>query len=319
MKRKVVKQGPATFMISMPSKWVKKYNVQKGDEIDLEEDGSNLVIIRENKQRKKKAIIDLDNFNTMILNRHFAEFYRQGIEEIEIRFDKPTFPDYKNNREIEIDRYVKKTIERFIGMEIISNTKNKIIIQSFITHEKFEKIEVVQKRIYFLIKEFMEELVKAMDADFNSFNQRSYDYHDNIVKFLYYYLRLMKFSDVEEEKKERLFSLFMIIDKAIDKIRHTSEKVNEMKKITPKIKVYVQKNFLFFLDQFEMIQRADYTVKDLNLLIRKRYDIINMIKKEKFNEEEIKVIGECKFMTDTTNDFIETYAALKMEKYVSEL
>ena len=42
MKRKVVKQGKSTLMISLPSKWVKDNNINRGDEIDLQIDAIKL-------------------------------------------------------------------------------------------------------------------------------------------------------------------------------------------------------------------------------------------------------------------------------------
>ncbi|MFO8016567.1 MAG: AbrB/MazE/SpoVT family DNA-binding domain-containing protein [Candidatus Woesearchaeota archaeon] len=319
MKRKVVKQGPATYMVSLPSKWVKKQGIERGDEVEVEEDANTLKLLKnKNHQPRKRVILDIKNFNKIILDRHFAEFYRQGIDEIELRFDNPRFSDYKYGTDIDIAKHVKKLIERFIGLEIVSNTKNRIVIQSFMTNEKSEKIEIVQKRMFYLIKEFMEELVKAMDLDFKVFHEKTYDYHDNIVKFVYYYLRLLRLSDMPDDKKDRLLSLMMVVDKVIDKVRHTSERVREMKWITPKIKEYVNMNFQFFIDQFDMILKEKYSSSDMHEIVKRRYKIINMIKEDSFNDEEIRVIGECKLITDTTNDFLECFTALRIEEYVSE-
>ena len=44
MKRKVSQVGPATLMVSLPSKWARRYSVKPGDEVDLVEDGPKLII-----------------------------------------------------------------------------------------------------------------------------------------------------------------------------------------------------------------------------------------------------------------------------------
>ncbi len=44
MKRKVSLHGPSTLTVSLPSKWVKKYCIKKGDELDIEEKNSTLII-----------------------------------------------------------------------------------------------------------------------------------------------------------------------------------------------------------------------------------------------------------------------------------
>jgi len=311
MKRKVNKVGQNTLTVSLPAKWVKKYSVESGDEIEIEEQGRNLLIFSKGSQKKvKKVEVVIDNFNKHMLNRHLDEFYRQGVEEIVLKFTKETIPDYKYNKDIKIHRYVRKVIERFIGLEIISQATNKIVLQSLITKEEWEKISVIQNRIYFLIKEFFDEFVLAMDDDFRKFHDKSYDYHDSIAKFSAYYLRLLNFSESSEDKKIRMFGLIVIIDKIIDKVRHTSERVEEMKKITPKIKKYVKEIFGLFIEQFEMINKKNYPVEELNNLIRKRYDLVNRVNTEKFNEEELKVISECNIILDTINDFSEAHITL---------
>ncbi|MFH1669816.1 MAG: AbrB/MazE/SpoVT family DNA-binding domain-containing protein [Candidatus Woesearchaeota archaeon] len=248
MKRKVNRVGQNTLTVSLPADWVRKQGIKVGDVLNLEEEGRGLCILKEEGRNKVlKAVLNIDDFNRMMLNRYVHEFYRQGVEEIVLNFKRPKFPDYKNGVDIDVGKYVNKLVERFIGMEIISQTQNKIILQSLISREECEKIGIVQKRIYFLIKEFFDEFINAMGADFNKFHALSYDYHDNIAKFTLYYLRLLHFSDIPDEKKARLFGLFMVIDKMIDKVRHTGEMVVGMKKVTPKVCTYVKNIFYLFL------------------------------------------------------------------------
>lgn len=319
MKRKVNRVGQNTLTVSLPARWVQKHEVNAGDELEIEEQGKNLVIVKEKAGRRiKRVVLDLDNFNKMMLNRYIHEFYRQGAEEIVLNFTKHTIPDYKTGGSVDIDKRVKTLLERFIGMEIVSKTKNRIVLQSLMTEKETGKIDVVQKRVYFLIKEFFDEFLSSMDDGFSAFHEKCYDYHDNIAKFLYYYLRLLHFSDLPDEKKARMFGLFIIIDKIIDKVRHASERVNEMKTITPKIKKCVREIFSLFLEQFDLIFKKNYRMEDLEALIKKRYALVKKVEAEKFNDAELKVIGESKIILDTINDFSETFVALNAEKYVKE-
>ncbi|MBW2997329.1 AbrB/MazE/SpoVT family DNA-binding domain-containing protein [Candidatus Woesearchaeota archaeon] len=319
MKRKVNRVGQNTLTVSLPVRWVQKHEVNAGDELEIEEQGKNLVIVKEKAgKRIKRVALDLDNFNKMMLNRYIHEFYRQGAEEIVLNFTKDAIPDYKKGGSIAIDKRVRRLLERFIGMEIVSKTKKKIVLQSLMTEEETGKIAVVQKRVYFLIKEFFDEFISSMDDGFSAFHDKCYDYHDNIAKFLYYYLRLLHFSDILDEKKARLFGLFMVIDGVIDKARHTSERINEMKTITPKVKKYVREIFVLFLEQFDLIFKKNYSMDDLEALIKKRYNLVKRVNSEKFTGDGLIVMSECKVILDTINDFSETFVALNVEKYVKE-
>lgn len=319
MKRKVNRVGKNTLTVSLPSKWAKKHNINVGDEIEVEEEGNNLSITNHcHKSRERNVIINIDVFNKHMITRHFLEFYRQGINEITLNFSKTKLYDHKNSIEIEVEKYINKLVGRFIGMEIVSMTKNKIVIQSLIKEEYADKIEVAQSRTFFLIKEYLNEFTNSIDNGFDAFYEKSYDSHDNISKFTYYYLRLLHFSDLSEDKKERLCSLYIIIDKAIDKVRHAAERVFECKKITKKTKLYLIDIFNLFLEQFDIITKPNYTLLQIDELINKRYKLVYKLNKEKFSFDEQRIISECKILLDMINDFSETYIALNIDRYLSE-
>ena len=317
MKRKVNRVGQNTLTVSLPSKWVKKNQIRVGDELEIEEEPKRLTI-HSGKTRKKinKAVINLDNFNKVMLNRHLIELYRQGVEEIVLKFSKDTIPDYKFNRQLNINSYVNKIIDRFIGMEIVSQTSNSIVLESLISKDEIEKRIIILNRTFFLIKEFLDEFIKHLDGNFEKFHSKSYDYHDNIAKFTYHYLRLLNFSDMPDEKKSQILGLFMVVDKVIDKIRHTSEQVNEMKKITKKTKEYLKELFDLFLEEFDFILKKNYKLNEIEDFIKKRYALVDKVNSEKFTYEELKVIAESKIILDTINDFSEAYVALRIDKFL---
>ena len=59
MKRKIVKHGPISLTVSLPSKWVKKRNLKAGDEVEVEEHNNGLFIgdFNNKKEHTKKEII----------------------------------------------------------------------------------------------------------------------------------------------------------------------------------------------------------------------------------------------------------------------
>ncbi|MBT3408943.1 hypothetical protein HN415_09800 [Candidatus Woesearchaeota archaeon] len=319
MKRKINRVGQNTLTVSLPTKWVKKIGIKQGDELDIFEEGRNLTIGVGNKRKKiKNATINIDNFNKMMVNRFFHEFYRQGIEKIVVKFSQNEITNYKKNKKTRIDKHIKKLIERFIGMEITSQSSNQIIIETLISNEEYQKIDVVKNRIFFLIKEFLEEFLIYIDKDFSKFHEISYDYHDNISKFISYYMRLLHFSDIPREKRARLFGLFIIVDKVIDKLRHTSERINTTKKVSTLTKNYLKEIFDQFILQFDIILKKNFSRNDLNLIIKLRYDLFSRFNKEKFTINELRILSECYLILDTIVDFSETYVAMNMERFVDD-
>lgn len=316
MKRKVNKSGPNTLIVSLPSKWVKENNVHKGDELELTPKNKQLIVSTETCPRKRSIMLNIEGLDKLNINRFMDEFYRQGFDQITLQFKKDTVMDYRAGKEILVSQHVKKLSERYIGLEIVSKTTNSIQLRALSNAGESNKLELIQQRVFFLIKEFLEEFVNSMDGDFNRFHAQIDDYHDNIVKFINYYQRLLYISDLDEGVKSRLFGLFIIIDKMIDKLRHTSRRVHTMKKITKRIKKDLKDLFDFFLGAFVVLQRKDYNFEELNNSVQHRYKLLHRVIGTKYTEDELRVIGDAKVLLDTNNNFAEAYVALHMEEFV---
>ena len=77
MKRKIVKQGAATLMVSLPSAWLRENKLGKGDEIDLEVFDDNLFVSATNIDIKREIEITLHDLaetsiRTLITNTYIT-------------------------------------------------------------------------------------------------------------------------------------------------------------------------------------------------------------------------------------------------------
>ena len=59
MKRKIIQLAGKTHVVSLPSKYVKKYGLKKGDEVDVEERGAQIVLSHGRETAIEKVTIDL--------------------------------------------------------------------------------------------------------------------------------------------------------------------------------------------------------------------------------------------------------------------
>lgn len=318
MKRKVNRVGQNTLTISLPVRWVRNNKIKPGEELEISEESARIIVSRDRQiQKNPKAIVNTDGMPHMFVNKVIWELYRRGVSEIIIKFSKPIY-DYKRSANIAVDKYINKIIGRFMGLEIVSQTRHKIVLENLLSAEESQKMNMIQKRSFFLIKDLLVEFLNALDSNFHDFSSKLYDYHDNINKFTYSYMRLVNSSDMTDEDKSRFFALYMIIDKMIDKIRHTGERVDDMKVISPKIKAYLREIFEYFLCQFEMIFRPNMSVSEVQKIIEKRYELLGRVKSETFDREEARVIAECRIILDTIHDFCEAYISLNMNRYITE-
>lgn len=57
--RKVIQIANSTQLISLPRKWTQKYGVKKGDELEVVEDGSKVIISTEKGQESGNIEVDI--------------------------------------------------------------------------------------------------------------------------------------------------------------------------------------------------------------------------------------------------------------------
>jgi len=87
MKRKLVKQGAATLMISLPAKWLKRFKLGKGDEIDVDEEGSRLVISKKGAKVGKETEINLTRQTETGIRTLITNAYRSGFDVVNVKFE----------------------------------------------------------------------------------------------------------------------------------------------------------------------------------------------------------------------------------------
>ncbi len=107
MNRKLVKQGTATLMVSLPIKWVKKFNLKKGDEVGIEEQENAVVITS-----SRAVSIEADKLQKLI------SLYREGFDEIEITF-----------KDIKVIDKTREILNELPGFDIVQQKKDSCLIK----------------------------------------------------------------------------------------------------------------------------------------------------------------------------------------------
>jgi len=152
MRRKVVQQGPATLMVSIPSKWARENGLKKGDEIDLEQSEGSITLRTKRKKSLNKTSIDLKHYGR-IASRSIGALYKQGYDEIEIVF--------RTAKDLDI---VNKNLNEFIGFEMVSQTKKGCMIKE-ISAPNEESFDLILNRTILLLKSVAEDTYTALKSN----------------------------------------------------------------------------------------------------------------------------------------------------------
>lgn len=208
MKRKLIQMAGKTLVVSLPSEWVKKCGLKKGNEIDVLEKGKNLIISTEGEELETKTQIDITDLPKEIVNKVLIGAYKMGFDEIKIVYQNTKLQDLKIKKELPVDKVIEEAINNFIGVEIIEQEKNHTIIKqvSKISETEFDN---VLRRIFFLLNSMSQETLKMITNNDQEIQKEINQKHDTIEKLTNYCLRLLNKKGHQDYKKTSLFYYFI--------------------------------------------------------------------------------------------------------------
>jgi phosphate uptake regulator len=154
MKRKLVKQGAATMMISLPAKWIKGNKLEKGDEVELEEKDNELCISTEKvKNQKKEVSIEINDKNREDIRNILTHFYRRGFDKIVLLGLTSEFMD--NIRNV--------TNDLLLGFEVTDRESKKCVVEN-ISEPSDEKYDIIIKKVFMIIKETQDVILEDFES-----------------------------------------------------------------------------------------------------------------------------------------------------------
>jgi|TARA_Y100000310_G_scaffold53001_1_gene48632 phosphate uptake regulator len=149
IKRKVIQIANSTQLISLPRKWSQKYGIKKGDEIEVEENGSKITVRTDKSFSVEKAELNIDNLDPMVL-RSVTALYKRGVDEIKITFNKP-----------ELIKSIQDAIgKEAVGYEITEQGKDYCIIKH--VSGELEDFEPVLRRTFLLLISMANESLESI-------------------------------------------------------------------------------------------------------------------------------------------------------------
>ncbi len=228
MKRRIIKQGHNTLTITLPSEWVKRFNLKPGEEIDLSERESGLFISAEIKgDDLKRTELDITDLDIPSLWKYFMAIYREGYDEIKVIFPPNCTYDspYKFFSTHSIDtKYGKSTrkhtpfetiqeiTNRFIGFEVIEHHKDYCIIRD-LSQPSPKEFDSSLRRVFLLLQQMGEEIIEAITTNKVEIIRHTHDVDINVDKFHDYCARVLNKTELKESKKGKLiFTILYMLE-----------------------------------------------------------------------------------------------------------
>lgn len=150
MKRKVISIASDTLVLTLPRQWLKKYGISKGNELDVEEAQSKLIVNSDTQLPQIHRDIDVSTASPMI-KRILGALYKQGYDGFKVIF--------KNEDERKIAEEV--VSEEFVGFEVASVGVNTMEVKK-ISEIDCNEFESMLRRIFLLTLELARQSQEAL-------------------------------------------------------------------------------------------------------------------------------------------------------------
>ncbi|MBI2148820.1 hypothetical protein HYU23_04005 [Candidatus Woesearchaeota archaeon] len=276
MKRKLVKQGTATLMISLPSRWIKQNNLDKGNEINLEQIDNNLLISAGLVETKSETTIKLLDLTESSIRTLITNTYRTGYDKIKINF--------YNEEQFKILKNIINT--RLIGFEVIKKEKDYCIVEN-ITEPSADQFDNIINKMFYSISEFMELTRKRFEK--LSVNDNYEEIENRIQKYDNFCRRIISKKKLSNKKSELFWNFLALIihgqreiyhlNKLLDKTILISKETKELLNHTIELFNYIKDGY--FKNNIEILSKVHKIEKEL--IYKKGYSLLQ----EKKGKENI--------------------------------
>lgn len=163
MKRSVIQLAGKTHVISLPSKWVKKYNIKKGDELEITEENSFLKVNCSSQIISKKISVNISDFNAGLVWHTILSLYKDSYDEVDVYFENIK-TKYEKSGEIVLVLHLLQDITDYcMGMEIVKQGKHSCVIKE-VGNLKAEEFNILFRRMHFSIINLLEDGINAMHS-----------------------------------------------------------------------------------------------------------------------------------------------------------
>jgi len=269
MVRKVIQSGPATLSISLPSKWIKKFNIKKGQELGVEEQGNSLNISAQSLDSSDNALVNVSELNP-ISTKIIGIAYKSGYKQIKAVYTLGKKVIHRGRKIAEIDM-IKNTFDHLIGMQLweigkSGNTNYAIAKESAkIIPKEFDS---VLNKLFFHLMHQTDLILESLASKKDLFSESALterlinQTQDLCIKILY-----LNGHDIYK-KTLPCYNLVMKLESIGDKYFRIAERVHKNKIQIDKESIEYLNKLNLILEEIGSLNRKFISKKAINLVVK---------------------------------------------------
>ncbi|MBU1269157.1 MAG: AbrB/MazE/SpoVT family DNA-binding domain-containing protein, partial [Nanoarchaeota archaeon] len=173
-------QSSSSLGVSLPHKWVKQWNLKKGDILNIDSVKGVLEIKPESYVAPvTKVVIDASKYGSLT-RRKFDNLSKRGYDEITVLFsDESELNQVKESLKVEATMF-----------EIVKKEKNYVLVKS-ISEMNNSDFESIQNRLIFLLREKIRKIVQYLETEDESILSDLLELEQANNKLAHYCMRAM--------------------------------------------------------------------------------------------------------------------------------
>lgn len=149
MGRKVIQLAGKTLVVSLPSKWARRNNVVKGDEVELEDKGTDMVIKTSTVPRERKTRLAATGMSERVYRWVISSLHKQGYDEIEVEYDDSRFMPWTQD-------LVKNL---FVGFILLKQTPTGCVIRR-VSQDMQSEFDMSLRRSFLVCLSMLESMIE---------------------------------------------------------------------------------------------------------------------------------------------------------------
>lgn len=153
MKRKLVKHGPSTLMLSLPKKWIEKNDLSSGSQIEIKVRGRSIELIPEKFIDENKILVNIHDDEKRSIKHILWNCYKAGFDEVKLKF--------KDSHLLSI---ISQELYGMMGFEIVKESKDSCTLK-LISEFDDSQFEIFYKKIFFSIRQMFDLTIEDLKAE----------------------------------------------------------------------------------------------------------------------------------------------------------
>ena len=276
--RRIQLTGGSTYIVSLPSEWIKENKLTKGSEVRLEDINGD-ILVSSNKSNSKENIKTLritDSIDLKVLDRTLTSLYISNFDTIVVKCK-----DYMGSA---LRGEIRKFSKLVMGVEIFEESSDSIVLQNVLDSSSFPIPNAI-RRMSLNVTTMIADVIEAIKRKDNALFSSVVDRDDDVDRYQWYIYR-----EVRKKGNEREFNIFYLIvsrileriaDHAVNICKLWLENNSEHSANADGILGPLQTSFSLYQESVDAFYARNYSI--LNGLIGRKAEISDM-KREKLNE-----------------------------------